>query len=409
MITVQDWAEIRRLHQSEGMSRRAVARRVGVSRTTVDRALASAGPPRYQRAPVVSAFDEVEVRVRELLRVTPGMPATVLAERVGWSGSPSWFRKRVAELRPLFDNKDPADRLSYEAGDQVQSDLWFPAKPIPVSFRAPLILPVLVMVCSFSRFISAVMVPTRTTGDLLAGMWSLLSGSIQAVPHRLIWDNESGIGRHNRLAEGVPGFVGTLATKIVQLKAYDPESKGIVERANGYLETSFLPGREFASPADFNTQLGDWLVLANGRKVRSLGARPSDLITADRAKMLALPPIAPTVGFGQRVRLGRDYYVRVLGNDYSIDPAAIGRLIEVRADLDTVTASLDGQLITTHARAWGSRANITDPGHVLAAARLRHEFQNPTLAPVDDLDLVRDLADYDHAFGVDFAVDGQVA
>lgn len=90
---MQDWAEIRRLHRSEGMSRRAIARRVGVSRTTVDRALSSSRPPHYQRPPVVSVFDAVEVRVRELLRVTPDMPATVLAERVGWSGSPSWFRK----------------------------------------------------------------------------------------------------------------------------------------------------------------------------------------------------------------------------------------------------------------------------------------------------------------------------
>ena len=354
-------------------------------------------------------FDTVEVRVKELLRVTPDMPATVLAERVGWSGSSSWFRKQVAELRPLFDSKDPADRLSYEAGDQAQSDLWFPAKPIPVSGRSPVVLPVLVMVCSFSRFISAVMVPTRTTGDLLAGMWSLLSGSIEAVPHRLIWDNEAGIGRRNRLAEGVPGFVGTLATKIVQLKAYDPESKGVVERANGYLETSFLPGREFTSPADFNTQLQDWLVLANGRVIRSLGARPSELIGADRAKMLALPPINPTVGFCQRVRLGRDYYVRVLGNDYSVDPSAIGRLIDIHADLRAVTASLQGQLITSHPRAWGSRANITDPDHVLTAAKLRQAFQNPPLRPPQDVDLDRDLADYDHAFGVDFTIDGRVA
>ena len=59
VITVQDWAEIRRLHQGEGMSRRAVARRVGVLRRTVDRGLASAGPPRYQRAPVASVFAEV--------------------------------------------------------------------------------------------------------------------------------------------------------------------------------------------------------------------------------------------------------------------------------------------------------------------------------------------------------------
>jgi hypothetical protein len=222
------------------------------------------------------------------------------------------------------------------------------------------------------------MVPTRTTGDLLAGMWLLLSGSIGAVPHRLIWDNETGIGRHNHLAEGVPGFVGTLVTKIVKLKAYDPESKGIVERANGYLETSFLPGREFASPADFNTQLGDWLVLANERKVRSLSARPSDLITTDRAKMLALPPIAPAVGFGQRVRLGRDYYVRVLGNDYSIDPAAIGRLIEVRADLDTGSPTQD---VSTASRRPQSQRRI---GSRLAAPPGRSRLR--TLVLVDSAD-----------------------
>src|SRR3954452_4708208 len=110
-------------------------------------------------------------------------------------------------------------------------------------------LPVLVMVASFSKFITAVMIPSRTTPDLLAGMWSLLEQQLGAVPRRLIWDNEAGIGRGGRLADGVAGFTGMLATKIVQLKPFDPESKGIVERSNGYLETSFLPGRRFSSPA----------------------------------------------------------------------------------------------------------------------------------------------------------------
>jgi len=75
-----------------------------------------------------------------------------------------------------------------------------------------------------------------------------------------------GIGR---LAVGVAAFTGALATRIVQLPPRDPESKGIVERANGFLETSFLPGRVFASPADFNEQLADWLPRANSRPVRS--------------------------------------------------------------------------------------------------------------------------------------------
>ena len=113
------------------------------------------------------------------------------------------------------------------------------------------------------------MLPSRTTPDLLAGIWWLLEQQLGAVPRRLVWDNEAGIGRGGHLADGVAGFSGTL--KIVQLKPFDPESKGIVERANRYLETSFLPGRRFSSPADFNRQLAEWLPIANRRTIRSFG------------------------------------------------------------------------------------------------------------------------------------------
>ena len=300
MITLKDWAEIRHLHASEGMSIRAIAARLELSRDTVARAVTSDGPPKYVRQPVASAFDAVEGRVRGLLEEFPQMPATVLAERVGWEGSPSWFRKKVALLRPEHAPTDPADRIIYDAGDQAQCDLWFPETRIPVDGRL-VMLPVLVMVASFSRFITARMIPSRTTGDLLSGMWSLLSSQLGAVPRRLIWDNESGIGRRNRFADGVTGFCGTLATKIHQLKVRDPESKGIVERANGYFETSFLPGRGFESPDDFNTQMRLWLPQANQRTVRALKARRADLLTADAAAMLTLPPIAPAHGFAARV------------------------------------------------------------------------------------------------------------
>ncbi len=336
------------------------------------------------------------------------MSATVIAERVGWAGSPSWFRKRVALLRPELAPKDPADRLQYSPGDQVQCDLWFPPAPIPLPGGKLGSPPVLVMVASFSRTICAVMIPTRTTPDLLAGMWSLLADQLGAIPRRLVWDNEAGIGRRNHLAEGVTGFVGMLGTKIVQLKPFDPESKGIVERANQYLETSFLPGRAFTSPADFNEQLAAWLPRANNRQIRHLHARPTDLIALDRAAMSALPPVNPQVGFQNRVRLPRDYYVSVLGNDYSVDPAGIGRMVNVRADLRQVTVILEGRTLACHYRVWGSGQTITDPGHVTAAGRMRVAFQNPR--PVElEHDMGRDLADYDTAFGVSFHENGEVA
>ena len=69
-------------------------------------------------------------------------------------------------------------------------------------------------------------------------------------------------------------FRGAPGVRVILCRPRDPEAKGLVERANKYLETSFLPGRGFASPGDFNTQLGGWLARANQRQHRRLGCRP---------------------------------------------------------------------------------------------------------------------------------------
>ena len=95
--------------------------------------------------------------------------------------------------------------------------------------------------------------------------------------------------------------------------------------------------------------------------VRTIRARPADLIEADRAAMLPLPPIPPPLGWRHQVRLGRDYYVRLDASDYSVDPAVIGRLVEVTADLDRVRARTDGHVVADHARVWARGTTVTDP------------------------------------------------
>ena len=236
-------------------------------------------------------------------------------------------------------------------------------------------------------------------------MWELLQ-QLGRVPRRLIWDNESGIGRGKRHAEGVGAFTGVLATTLQRLKPYDPESKGLVERRNGFFETSFMPGRDFASPADFNIQFAGWLSLANARVVRTTRARPVDRLDADRAAMLPLPPVAPTIGWVNRVRLGRDYYVRVDSSDYSVDPAVIGRFVDVHADLGRVEVRHQGRIVAAHDRVWARGMTITEPDHLNTAKVLREQFQQPRPARDPHEVLVRDLGDYDRAFGIDSGLVG---
>ena len=297
VITLEDWALIRRLFVSEKLPKAQIARKLGISRNTVAKAIASTQPPAYSRPPASTSFGPFEQQIQQLFDATPSMPATVLAERVRSTGSATSFRQNVAALRPDYAPTDPADPVVYHPGEQVQCDLWFPEPKIPVSDGRLVMLPVLVIVCCFSKFITAVMIPTRTTADLLAGMSSLSCTQLCAVLRRLIFYNESGIGRRNQLSADLRAFAWALSTSIHQLKPYDPESKSRVERINGYFETSFLPGRDFDSPADFNTQLTTWLPIANGHQIRTLRARPVDLLGADTAAMLALPPLAPSVCF----------------------------------------------------------------------------------------------------------------
>jgi transposase len=410
VLSVEDWAEIRRLHRAEGLPIKAIARLRGISRNTVRAALASDGPPRYERKRAGSIVDAAEPRIRELLAVYPAMPATVIAERIGWDRGLTVLKDRIRELRPAYLPPDPASRTSYLAGEIAQNDLWFPPVALPVGFgqaRKPAQLPVLTMVAGYSRWLSAVLIPSRKSEDLFAGWWQLI-GALGAVPGCLVWDGEGAIGRwrggKTELTAECQAFRGTLAAKVIVCKPADPEAKGMIERAHDYLERSFLPGRTFTGPADFNAQLTAWLAVVNARPRRALGCAPADRIAADRAAMLALPPVAPATGWRFSARLARDHYVRLDSNDYSVHPAAIGRRIEVIADLHRVRVLCEGKTAADHERIWAWHQSICDPAHAQAASALRQRRAAALRAVPEPQVEQRRLADYDAALGIEGGV-----
>jgi transposase len=399
VIKVEDWAEIRRLHRAEGLSIKEITRRLGVSRNTVRSALRSVGPPVFNRRPRPSVVDEFEPAIRALLAEFPRMPATVIAERIGWERGRTVLQQRVAELRPLFVPPDPVQRTEYAPGELAQWDLWFPPVDIPLGFDQAGRPPVLVGVVGYSRWLAGRMIPSRQAHDILGGHLACLV-ELGGVPKVGVYDNEAALAaRHAGRAkptEAFDRFRGVLGMGAVFCKPGDPEAKGLVERANRYLETSFLPGRRFESVADFNNQLASWLTKANRRQHRTLRCRPLDRIVEDRRAMMTFPPVLPDPALRFATRIARDHHIRVDTCDYSVHPRAIGRRVEVRVDLDTVVVTLASDEVARHQRSLAKHRTITDPAHVAARAALRSV---PAPIDVDDVE-VRDLAIYDRVLGV---------
>jgi len=400
VIGVEDWAEIRRLHRAEGVSIKEIARRLGVARNTVRSALRAAGPPSYERRRMASAVDPFEPAIRELLAEYPTMPATVIAERIGWQRGRTILQERVAELRPLFVPPDPVQRTEYAPGELAQWDLWFPAVDIPVGFGQVARPPVVVAVAGYSRWIEGRMIPSRQAHDILCGHLACLV-ELGGIPKVGVYDNEAALAaRHGGRAkptEAFDRFRGVLGMGAVFCKPGDPEAKGLVERANRYLETSFLPGRRFDDVDDFNAQLTGWLATANRRQHRTLRCRPADRIVEDRQAMMTFPPVLPDPALRFSTRIARDHHVRVDTCDYSVHPRAIGRRVEVRVDLDHVVVCFAGAEVARHRRSLAKHRTITDPAHIAARSTLR---PRPTPAVVVDDVEVRDLTVYDRALGV---------
>jgi hypothetical protein len=118
--------------------------------------------------------------------------------------------------------------------------------------------------------------------------------------------------------------------------------------------------------------------------------------------MLALPPVMPDPALRLSVRLPRDHWVRAGANDYSVDPRFVGRRIDVRLDLDELTARCGSEVVARHRRCWARGQTVTDPLHdairaLMAAFRGRIEEMR---APGDIEVEQRDLSSYDRALQV---------
>jgi transposase len=378
VLGVQRWAEIRRLRFVEGLSIGEIVRRTGHGKNTVRRAIRSDSPPVYRRPLRSSKLDPHKPRIHELLRADPAIPSSVIRERIseeeGYRGGKTIVDDYVRELRPIFCPPRTYQRTCYRPGEICQFDLWEPSREIPVGHGQTRRGWVVMAVLGYSRAGAGALVFSKELPDLVWGMNRCLR-TLGGLPGTLVWDREGALhAGGGRPTEGFAAYLGQLGLGWHFCGPADPEAKGVVERLQGYVETSFEPGREFVNQLDFQDQLDRWFRdRANARVHRTTRAVPAERLVEELELMRPLPERMPPTARRWIMRVPAQPFIRFDRNDYSLDPRFAGRRVELRAgQRELVALALDsGELVARHARRFARHLTITAPEHERALRELR--------------------------------------
>ncbi len=337
----------------------------GLHHTRVSPALPATSalyPERTMPPPGVT--DAPDPQIVALLAERPAISATLIAERIGWAGPAEALLDRVAELRPTSGHRYQQLVLTrHHPGEIAQFGLWFPLAEVPVAggqYRSARQLPVLTLATGFSRWVSAMLIPSASAEDVFTAAWELVAAH-GGVPRALSWDSEFAAGQDGREAAArLQDFCHALGAQCVLGHPGQAATRGLAELVSARLESSFLPGRAFVSPADFNSRLADWLAADNARVSLPLGRSPAQLVSADRREMLPLPSVPPRTGWQQSLTVGSQPVIGFDANSYAVHHTARGRPVELVADLARVRVWCGGQLVADHARSWARGRTITD-------------------------------------------------
>jgi O-antigen/teichoic acid export membrane protein len=293
----------------------------------------------------------------ESLPLAPAMTATrttmpiMLTTGAGVEESLRALSERLTR-RPVAPR--PPQR-SAPPGEMAYCGIWFPPLAIPVGSRQVRTsgqLPVFTVVSAYSGWIAAVLIPSQHAPDLHAGCWQALA-RLGGVPRGLSWVTGPAAGEWDLFCEAL----GSAAVPA------DEQARNSIGRVHAYLERSFLTGQTVFSPGQFNEQLEEWAAIENNRPVLGQDRPPAALAPQDRKAMFALPPRFPGARWRIRAVVEDRPYVRFDSNEYSVDPAALGRQVLITADLARVEILCDDELVAVHPRAWSRAATVTDPSH----------------------------------------------
>ena len=364
------WQEVHAL-SDEGLSVRAISRRLGVHRRTVRNTLRAVRPVSSEPTRRGSIIDPYRGWMLGKLEQYPELSAKrilhMLHER-GFSGGYTTVKDCVAGLRPKL--KPAYFTLKFLPGDCAQVD-WGVWRGVDVQGGRRRIS-FFVMVLCHSRMMYVELFMGEASEHWLSAHRNAFS-FFGGVPKQVTVDNcktavltPAAGGEPTVFNPTYLDFAAYYGFKPVACNVRRPNEKGRVENAVGYVKGSFLAGREPSSLPAMAPPLAEWLeTVANVRTHGTTGRRPVDLFAEEeRAALLPLPATAHHCAVMLPVVANNRFRVTVDTNRYSVPAAFASQRLTLGRYADRIVLyAKDGTPIADHPRCYHRRQDILNPEH----------------------------------------------
>lgn len=312
-----------RLLKEQGLSKRAVARRLGISRDTVRKYWEGRicfEQPRYsQRALLIDPFVKY---ITERLEKYPELSAYRIfkeIEKQGYSGSERTVRRYLQEVRPRFFREyKPVNTLP---GEQAQVD-WGSFGTIVIDGRRYKLY-AFVFTLAWSRVSYVEFVISLDTVTFLSCLHRAFE-YIGGIPLEVLFDNAK-----TAVSERVGNIVRFNKDLLQMALNYnftpracwvsDPESKGKVESKVKYVRSGFFYGLHYDGFEDLNQKAFDWCHNQANRRVHgTTGLVPFEQLEEEKRYFKPLPAVSSLPYVVEERKVTRDSLISVAGNQYSV-------------------------------------------------------------------------------------------
>jgi transposase len=357
--------------RQSGMSMRAIAEELGVSRGAVARALARVQAQRDGRAapsprprPRKSIIDPFEPILKELLAKYPNLTTERALQELqarGFTGRYTVVRQRIGLLRPRTA-APPVPRFETGPGAQAQMDYGVYDLDFTREGRRRVYL--FSYLLSYSRrqylhFVESMDLPTTLREHVHA--FHHLGG----VARVCLYDNfKAVVLRHD--ADGAfynPKFLA-FAThygfRPHACRVRRPQTKGKVERQFHFVGTSLFNGRTFETLEHLNEVTAQWLQsVADVRTLRDFKESPLQRHAVEQPHLLALPTCDFDTAQVVYRHVNVEGYVTHRLNLYSVPWSHIGQVLPVRiTESEVVVYSISLEEIARHALVPGTQTGV---------------------------------------------------